>query len=548
MICKMKSELYYALKVNIIVIFSFLLNSLYAQDLMISWQACFGGSNTDEATDIIEYDSGFLLTGNTWSDDQDVTGYHGNGDAWLVKTDTAGNLIWQKTIGGSLSDGIQRVLKTNDNSGYFLAGGTLSSDGDISNNSYPGTNNFWIIRTDNSLNILWDKVYGGTGTDQLINIDGADDGGLICTGYSTSANGNISINYGGWDSWILKLDENGNVEWDFSIGTTGQDVSHAIIQTVDGGYLAGSSSLIEEQGNIGCTPHSWQSEAVIYKLNSNGIEQWHKCYGGTGHDGINSLIEVGDGYLIAGTGSSADGDLEGSGWHGESDFWIIKIDFNGSIIWQKCFGGSNTETPTKIIHTIDDGFIILGMTYSFDGDISFNPSLDSFRPSIWITKISESGELLWERCVGGIADEGLENGAIQITDNRLVVAGKMQYSPSFDVDCSQNENDGFYNFWLFEIADTNTLAADYHFASAKIQITPYPVPAGNSVCFEYKLPESKNNASIKIYDYIGRTVDIIPIKGSEGKVFWEVSGIVPGIYFFSCQIIDNLFTGKLVIK
>ena len=301
----------------------------YSQSNMpIQWQHCFGGSNIDAACDIIAIDNGYIIAGGTGSNDGDVSFSYCLCDGCLIKTDSAGNLIWEKTYGGSDSEGFSRIIPTSDNN-FYLLGISWSSDGDISNDPYPDSPDYWIVKIDSSGNILWNKILGGNYGENLWNGAATADGGVVAIGETSSNDGDVSIFYGGNDTWLVKLTSEGELEWDYSIGTDFFDIGQAIIQTSDGGFLAASSSILLEggSGNITCIPHTYGwVEGVVFKLDSNLNVEWQHCYGGSDHDGIFGIIEIDDGYVITGGTASNDGDVYG--FHGENDIWIVKIDFN----------------------------------------------------------------------------------------------------------------------------------------------------------------------------------------------------------------------------
>ncbi|NOX47901.1 MAG: hypothetical protein GXO89_13075, partial [Chlorobi bacterium] len=137
-----------------------------AQNLPIVWQGCFGGSEPDFANDILEIEDGYLILGNARSNDGDISSLHGGQDGWLMKTDFSGNLIWEKTFGGTYSDEFVRIAKSADNN-FFILSSSYSSDGDISNDPYPNSTDFWIVKIDAMGNILWDRIVGGNMLDQV---------------------------------------------------------------------------------------------------------------------------------------------------------------------------------------------------------------------------------------------------------------------------------------------------------------------------------------------------------------------------------------------
>nr|NQU93978.1 hypothetical protein [Bacteroidota bacterium] len=229
----------------------FLCFSLYSQPFQIQWQGCFGGSETDAASDIIDIGNAYVIAGYTVSNDGDVnSGNHGGADGWMVKLDKQGNLIWEKCYGGSNADVFTRIFQDNEGN-FILVGDSHSSDGDISNDPYPGSTDFWIVKIDSLGNILWDRIIGGNVLDQIWPGTLTTDGGVVAYGWTGSSDGDVSVSYGAYDMWMVKLNSEGEKEWDFSIGTDWFDYGQAMIETSDGGFLCGGG----EQDWRGWQPH-----------------------------------------------------------------------------------------------------------------------------------------------------------------------------------------------------------------------------------------------------------------------------------------------------
>jgi len=521
-------------------------NVIVCQPLKIEWQQCLGGSESEYAYDITQSGNGYMIIGYTYSNDGNISHNHGDTDTWLVKIDSDGSLLWEKSYGGSEGDGALRIFEARDSHNLFLVGGSNSIDGDISTNPYPGTTSYWILKIDSIGNIIWDRIVGGTSGEQLKNACPTSDGGLVALGYTSSSDGDISIYYGGYDMWVIKLNSDGTTDWDFSIGTAlGIEFGKAVIQTSDGGYLIGGSGRPEGYGNITCVPHSWKAEAILFKLDSNGNEEWQQCYGGSGDEGITGLIEVDDGYLCLAYSESNDGDV--SGFHGTPllgiiDIWIIKIDFSGNIIWENCYGGFNDEVADKIFQTSDGGFIVFGITHSNNGDVSGNHSLTQERPSIWVFKINSTGQLLWQQCIGGIATERIRFGAIKKSDYNFVVAGEMMYGPSFDVGCSNHGTGGSKDYWVFEISDTTNIGIDETPQLSDLNIFPNPA---NTVLY-VDLPQNYNikNAEIEIVDICGKI--ILRTKPSSVSLQIDITQLKNGLFFIRIRNDKTIFTKKFL--
>lgn len=348
----------------------------------IEWQKSFGGSFRDKAYCIKQTsDNGFVATGYTSSNDGDVTGNQlYDADFWIVKIDSIGALQWQKCFGGSNIETAWAIDQTTDG-GFVVAGVTVSNDGDVSGNH--GLNDLWIVKTDNSGNLQWQKCLGGSGYDGAYDVQQTFDGGYIIAGHTSSTDGDVTGNPGGYKAWIVKLDSASILQWEKCFGTTGNDWAKSIKQTSDGGYIIA--------GATGITSNAF----MIVKIDSSGNQQWQSLLGGSSSDIANSVHINSDGsYIIAGSTSSNDEDVSGN--HGNSDFWLVKLGTTGSLLWQKCFGGSNSDQANSIQQTSDGGYIIAGDTWSNNGDVSGNHDIND----LWIIKVDSAANLQWQKCLG----------------------------------------------------------------------------------------------------------------------------------------------------
>jgi len=522
--------------------------TINAQPYQIEWQSCFGGTESDKAFDIIKVPSGFILAGSAKSIDGDISSYHHGGvDSWLLKIDDFGNLIWEKCFGGSNSEGFYRILQDRRGNLYLL-GESDSSDGDISNDPYPESTDYWIVKTDSLGNILWERILGGTWLDQMWTGTLTDDGGVVAFGWTGSDDGDVSNWYGAYDMWMVKLNSEGEMEWDFSLGTSGFDTGLAIIQTSDEGFLVGGASSIGEGGNIACEPFSDRAEAMLVKLDKDRNIEWQQCYGGSDSEGITALLELEDGFIFSAFANSSDGDLIGSGWHGNSDIWIVKTDFNGEIIWQKCYGGSEFEEAANIFQLSDGGFVVSGYTFSQDGDVVGNHSIGTYFSDIWIFKISSTGILEWQQCIGGHAREEMAYGIIKKSDNNFVIAGQSNHGPSFDVTCTTHFN-GITrrpDFWVFELQDTTVHVNEVPAIEA---LKVYPNPARDYVCLEYANHLAYHGICLEVVNTKGILIQSIFFYPSETLKVWDTRMISPGIYFYRFKSGDVVLErGKIILQ
>ena len=212
----------------------------------IQWQKCLGGSFYEYVSSIQQTtDGGYILAGETMSKDGDVIGYYeGFSDGWIVKLDYLGDIQWQKCIGGSRDDNANSIWHTNDG-GYIIGGETNSNDGELSGyhgEEYYGLHDIWILKLDSYGIIQWQKCLGGTGLDKANSIQQISDGSYIVAGFTESNNGDVTGNHGGSDFWIIKFDETGNVQWQKCFGGSLLDCPHSIQQSSDGGYIIGGET------------------------------------------------------------------------------------------------------------------------------------------------------------------------------------------------------------------------------------------------------------------------------------------------------------------
>lgn len=528
-------------------LFLLMLNTTgFSQSFYIDWQACFGGSEWDEPIDMIEVPGGYMIVGNTKSSDGDISFNLGEVNIWLVKIDQSGNLLYEKTFGGSIGEASYGIFPSSDGN-YYILGVAYSSDGDISYDPYPTSNDFWIIKIDGEGNIIWDKIVGGNGYDQPYRGYATTDGGIMAAGWTNSSDGDVSHYYGSYDMWMVKLNSEGEIQGDFTAGTTGMENAQAIIQTGDGGYLLGGNSIMGEGGNLTCVPHSWAAEAILIKLDARLNIEWQKCYGGTDHETITGVIERSNGYSFIGPANSNDGDLINSGWHGKSDIWVVNIDFNGNILWQKCFGGSDYDEATDIIIDENGNYIVVGNTLSVDGDITNNHSQTEYDHDVWAFCIDETGNLMWQNCFGGLGDEYKQNAVVMKSPLNFVIAAYTDYGPSYDVGCTPFGGNGDRDIWVFEVNDT--LVGVQEKPAEQAALTTYPNPVGDYVCFEREGKNNSQRMEISIFSASGIPVKALTLYPGKTIKVWDTRTIPAGVYFYRSLRQDGTAEyGKVVVE
>ncbi|WP_294207377.1 T9SS C-terminal target domain-containing protein [uncultured Chryseobacterium sp.] len=393
----------------------------------------FGGADGEAAFSITNTsDGGYAVTGYTVSNNGDVSGSHGSGDIWIVKFNVKGFIEWQKTLGGTNFETGFSIIQTSDG-GYAIAGETRSNNGDVSINK--GKKDMWVVKLSSMGLIEWQKTLGGTENEEAKSIIQSSDGGYVVAGWTGSNNGDVSGNHGGSDMWVVKLNGTGTILWEKILGETKDDGAFSIIQTTDGGYaVAGYTGLAIGYNAV-------PSDMWVVKLNATGALEWQKTLGGSGNDEAHSIIQTGDGgYGMVGRTQSNNGDVSGN--HGGFDIWVAKLNATGALEWQKTLGGSNNDDGRSIIRTVDGGYIMIGSTQSNDGDVSGNHG--GF--DIWVAKLNATGALEWQKTVGGTGyDEAYAATQMsnQVMTNGFIVAGTTA-SGNGDIAGPWNGNQEFF--------------------------------------------------------------------------------------------------------
>ncbi len=388
---------------------------------VIEWQKSLGGSSFDQGYSIQQTtDGGFIVGGGSTSIDGDVTGNHGQADFWIIKLDDVGIIQWQKSLGGSNIEQAFSIQQTTD-SGYIVAGYSKSNDGDVTGNH--GDDDFWIVKLDDVGNLQWQKSLGGSGSDIGRSIQQTTDGGYIVTGSSDSTDGDVAGNHGDEDYWVVKLDGLGNIQWQKSLGGTALDGTSSIQQTTDGGFIVSGSS-VSNNGDV--TGNHGLADFWIVKLDNLGNIQWQKSLGGSFYEFAESVQQTADGgFIVSGSSESIDGDVTGN--HGWDDCWIVKLDSLGNIQWQKSLGGNAPEWATAIKQTTDGGFIVSATSYSNNGDVTGNHG----DADCWIVKLDDLGNIQWQKSLGG-SDLEEAHSIQQTSDGGFIVVGG-SYSNDGDV-------------------------------------------------------------------------------------------------------------------
>ena len=491
-------------------------NAQAQQPPTIDWQKCLGGSYTDAGTAVIQtFDNGYLVIGATESNDGQVTGNHGAYDAWVAKLSPNGSLVWQKSLGGSLWDFATSIQQTSD-TGYIIACYSYSNDGDVDTNR--GFFDAWMVKLSSTGNIQWSNAYGGSQNDVPLCVRQTTDGGYIVAGWTKSSDGDITVNKGDEDIWILKLTSTGTIDWQKTFGGSGEDHATAIQQTSDGGYIF-SGYTNSSDGDV--TNAHGNDDYWVVKLDNLGNLIWQKALGGSDKDangdhGYSGAIQQtkDGGYILSGWTLSNDGDVTGN--HGNFDAWIVKLSSTGNIQWQKALGGTNDDEANYVAQTHDGGYIVGCLSNSVNGQVSGNHGGYDF----WVVKLDSAGAIKWEQSYGGPADDMLF-GMTETADTNIVMVG---YTKSTSGQVS-GYNGGPQDFWVVKLLVPKPTAIN---DPRNTTITIAPNPAYDDIV----IAGIESAVTVTIYNNMGQAVRTLNASGAV-----SLSGLPAGQYFL--RVINN---------
>jgi len=336
------------------------------------FETTYGGANHDVARSLIQTaDGGFAVAGSS------------GGDAFLVKTDAVGTVLWNMTYGGIDSEEGRSLVQTSDG-GYAIAGiaRPLGLDYDV-----------FLVKTDWAGNMQWSEIYGGTDHDYGYSVVQTSDGGYAIAGLT------ISFGAGLGDVYLVKTDAAGTMQWNKTYGGTDGEAGNALVQTPDGGY-----AIAGQTGSSGIS-----LDFYLVKTDAAGNEQWSETYGGTGGEFGYSMVQTTDGgYAITGETSSF-----GSSY----DVYLVKTDAAGTMQWDKTYGGTWDEAGYSLVQTAFGGFAIAGSTRSFGAG----------NYDVYLVRTDAAGTMQRNETYGGTSDEWAYS-IVPTADGGYAMAG---YSYSF---------------------------------------------------------------------------------------------------------------------
>jgi hypothetical protein len=464
----------------------------------IIFQRAYGGAANDYGYSVLQAaDSGYVIVGHTYSFGA------GNADAYLVKTDAAGNELWHRTFGGSDDDYGWSIRPTPDG-GFIIAGITYSfghPDGDV-----------YLIKTDSAGEEQWSRTYGGSGSDHGYCAAPTPDGGFIVTGTHGTTPDNSDV-------YLIKTDSLGNRQWERTYGGDSADYGWEVQPIADGGYvIAGSTNSFGAGG--------W--DGYVLRIDPDGDTLWTMTCGGTAFDALYSVQPT------AGSGCLAAGETESFG-AGDRDVFVIRTDAAGDTVWTRTFGGAAREEGSSIRPTSDGSYVVVGSTASYGtGDVD-----------VYLVKLGGNGDSAWTRAFGG-PDWEIGKAVEQTTDGGFVVAGSTESFGAGLIDMYLIKTDSLG--WSTAVAEpgparTTTLA-----------LSCEPNPFSSSAVLRLTAGPAARSVAIRIYDAQGRAVRRLSCAiSSRASLAWDGTdefgrALAPGAYFVRCQVAGEETTVRVTIQ
>ena len=292
----------------------------------ISWQKSFGFQGNDSGFSIIQTnDQGYLISGildvsasGGQGNSSRTSNRHAGGEYWAIRLNASGDMLWSKFFGGSFTDMPEGIVETDDN-GFIIVGGSDSFDIDITNNL--GSYDFWIIKISDVGDLLWEKSFGGDEIDQARAIVKSGDGNFVIAGDTRSNSNDVSNNNGAADLWLIKISPEGELIWERTIGGSSFDVSRSIKRTRDNGFILAGSS---RSSDIDVSENKGQNDAWVLKVDSNGNLQWERSIGGSNIDFAYGIAELNDNTIVV-VGDTASNDEDITENKGFTDMLLIKM-------------------------------------------------------------------------------------------------------------------------------------------------------------------------------------------------------------------------------
>ena len=527
----------------------------------IIWQRTIGGNATDKLTRAITTaDGGMVLCGysnSPISGDKTQKALNGSYDFWVLKLSKTGATQWAKTYAGSERDLKPTIIQTAD-SGYLLGGSSISPlSGDKTENAINQSFDYWVLKLDKGGKILWNNTIGGIQIEKLTSLLETKGGYFVC-GSSNSiitddkTKDNIGSSFTS-DYWVVKLNKSGNILWDSVYGGKNRDALASAILTPDGGILLGGTSYSQKaQGTYKTEDFIGNGDYWVVKIDTTGKYRWDKTIGGPLSEYLTSMDTVGTiGYVVAGYSNSPLGGTKTEDFKGGTDYWVVRLDKQGNVLWDKTLGGSGLDYATSV--KFSNSKIYVG-GYSNSG-ISGNKTTDSIGGiDFWTLVLDRFGATQAQYNWGGKRDDYLVD-FFPSSDSEVVYAGYSNSPTGGDKKNTTVGNTGMFDYWAFKTGNKKakqTIAATPLASAATIEniknqftLEASPNPVVNVLNLNYTT-NTKGSISISVFSNGGNLVSQKLLLQPSGSFSLDFSAQPAGIYYAVLQNGTSSITKKIV--
>ncbi len=354
----------------------------------VFWERTYGGAGDDRAFYAATVADGFVVVGSSTSLEPGKT------VAWVLKLDHDGNALWNQTFLEGTGSEFRFILCLED--GFLLVGNVFLPSGDTDG---------YVVRVDHEGNSVWNITLGGEEVDKLFSAVETQDG-FVLVGLTYSFGNDSEV-------WIAKTDVNGNEVWNKTYGGAMEDAGRAIAATEDNHYVVAGYTNSMGNGDY---------DFLLLKIDASGNMAWNKTYGGNQSDKAYAIAETAGGCVAV-------GDTRSKG-AGDNDAWVIKVDLNGNVVWDKTVGGEGFDMPTCVTASNYGGFLVGGFTFSFgNGERDF-----------WLFKIDDAGNVPWT-CTVGRSEFEEAYAILEVAEKEFVMAG-----------WTNSIGQGHYDFYVVKVS------------------------------------------------------------------------------------------------
>jgi hypothetical protein len=381
----------------------------------LEFSKVYGGSEIDEGYAIdVDNETGLLIIGGrSFSSDSYLYENQGGSDAWLMQMTPEGDTLWTQSYGGDNNDGLNAIRYANN--GVITGFGTTWSDGTGDIPEYPGQVGAWLMSTDPVGNLDLSIVFSGNLGEEGIDFSVLSNGyGLLVNSNSPELEG--STNHGGFDFWVARVNTIGTIEWSKFMGGSGIEIPKRILRVTGGFVIVGSTA--SDDGDV--TENAGGYDYWVVRTNLEGDILWQKTFGGSGDDIAYDAEILPDGSIVVlGESNSTDGDRGEA--YGNDDVWLVRIDDNGTLLWERSYGGSNFDSGRRIKRVGNYHLLISAQSRSSDGHLTGNKG----RQDLWMLYLNLFGDPVQQMNYGGSMDDFGEE-FVATEDSVVVGDGRSQ--------------------------------------------------------------------------------------------------------------------------